>query len=74
MTHINQRHIRKVIEKLGGKVTEITITRHAHVKFDYYGHECWALFSISPSDGMWEQLKYNDIRRDLKQRGIWRDK
>ncbi len=72
MTHPSRRHINKFIEHwLGGKVLSITITKHAHVKFDYHGHECWAVFAVSPSDGMWEQIKFNDIRKDLKQKGIW---
>lgn len=72
MTHLSRRHICRFIQqRLGGKVLEITITKHAHVKFDYHGHVCWAVFPVSPSDGMWEQIKYSDIKKDLKQQGIW---
>lgn len=72
MTHLSRRHITKFLaDKFGAKVLDISITKHAHVKFDYHGHECWAVFAVSPSDGMWEQIKFNDIRKDLKQRGIW---
>lgn len=74
MTHLSQRHIKKLIAKLGGKVIDITYGKHCHVHFSYYGHDCWSLFSISPSDRQWEQLKYSDIKRDLKRRGIWRDR
>lgn len=73
MTHLSQRHIRRLIAKLGGRVTEITYGKHAHVRFDYYGNDCWSLFSVSPSDRNWERLKQSDIKRELKARGIWRD-
>ena len=72
MTHVSERHIRKFIEKLGGKVTEFEINKHCHVRFDYYGNDCWAMFPRTPPNSRWESYKYNDIRRALKARGIWR--
>lgn len=72
MTHLSKRHICQFIhDKLGGRVLEITITKHAHVKFDYHGHVCWAVFPVSPGDKDWARIKYGDIRKDLKQKGIW---
>ncbi len=72
MTHLSRRHITKFIaDKLGGKVLSISITKHAHVEFDYHGHVCWAMFPVTPSDSDWQLLKYNDIKRDLKSKGIW---
>lgn len=72
MTHLSARHIRKCIERMGGKVTHIRFSRHVHVTFDYFGHICKSVFSVSPSDTDWELRKHADLKRELKARGIWR--
>ena len=74
MTHISSRKMKALVEGIGGKVTKIVVTKHAHVYYDYYGHECCTIFSVTPSSRKWEQYKYNDMKRDLKNRGIWRGK
>jgi len=71
--HVRPRDIKRIIAKIGGEVVSIECTKHFHVYFTYHGHECRALFPLSPSDTNWEQLKYSDIKRDLRGRGIWRD-
>lgn len=74
MTHLSDRAIKKIVAKIDGKVIEIKRSKHTHVRIDYYGYELRALFPFTPSDSGWEQKKYNDMRRDLRAAGVWKEK
>lgn len=72
MTHLSTRNIKRFIERrIGGRVLEINMSKHAHVLFEYNGHEHKTIFSITPSDLNWEMRRYADIKRELTARGIW---
>ncbi len=71
MTVVRLREVYKIIERLGGKVVAIEQNKSYKVTYSYKGVECHATFAITPSDGRWMQNKLADLKRDLRQKGLW---
>jgi len=70
---ISNRDIEEVVKRAGAKVVDVQHARHIHVRINYKGTELPITFPRSPSDPNWKVIKYHDIRRTLKSRGLWRD-
>jgi hypothetical protein len=71
MTRVIARDIHKVVEGVGGKVVGIRHSKHYHVTYLFKGVMCSATFPRSPSDRAWMLIKANDLRADLRRRGLW---
>lgn len=69
---ISQRDIEEVVQKANAKIVDIQPGRHWRVLINYNGEELLVTFPRSPSDPNWKIIKYHDIRRTLKSRGIWK--
>jgi hypothetical protein len=71
MTSTHIRQIKQLIEGFGGKIVKINQSKNYKVTYSVKGVELYATFSVTPSDARWMLNKKADIKRDLKQRGLW---
>ena len=70
---MRKKQIENIVEPLGCTLLGIeTGGKHAKVHLEYNGHMFMTTFPWTPSDRRFENNKRQDIKRHLKERGLWR--